>query len=282
MVNFVKIPMYEFNVDGSIKPNPIFHRSWDKLHSRCIEYPFAASKVEKTDKILDIGTAKADKAWCDWLDNLPSEVHATDYDDNEYSFKNVIFHQADVRQLPYENDTFDKILAVSVIEHIGLDDAQVNIANKPKVEKQGDIEAVRELIRVLKPNGILVMTFPLSKQEFIFADSARVYSMERVELFNSLIEPLSLEYYEYQHASVKKLYVEYEKKPLTPKKTSIFSRGNKQAVTEKEEAAELPNFKPEIPGMVTWRKLPYQKEFINSEQHCHIDGVLCGVWQKKI
>jgi ubiquinone/menaquinone biosynthesis C-methylase UbiE len=280
-MNSVKVPMYEYNTDGSIKPNTIFHRSWDKLHSRCIEYPFAASKVEADEKILDIGTAKGDKAWCDWLESLPLEVHATDYDKTEYPFKNVTFYQGDVRKLPYEDNTFDKILAVSVIEHIGLEDAQVNHQDKPNIDEEGDINAVRELIRILKPGGSLVMTFPIAKQEFIFAESARVYSIDRVSIFNSFAKPLSLEYYEYQYLREKQLYSEYPKLETKSKKGFLKTLlDSKKTDDSKEVTDRTINFIPELPGIVTWRKLPYEYDFINAKQDGHIDGVLCGVWTK--
>ena len=46
MINQMTVPLYEMDDDGSIKPNLLFHRAWDKLHSRCIEYPFAAAQLD--------------------------------------------------------------------------------------------------------------------------------------------------------------------------------------------------------------------------------------------
>ena len=110
--NKVSVPIFERNKDFSIKPNPIFHRPWDKLHSRCIEYPFTASKLSDEKVILDVGAVKADKVWIDWLETLPFEVHATDYDEAaQGQFKTIKFKQADVRDLPY----VDNKLIISVL-----------------------------------------------------------------------------------------------------------------------------------------------------------------------
>jgi hypothetical protein len=86
--NSVIVPMYEMDEYGHVRPNPLFHRPIDKLHSRCIEYPFAASRLGDAKIILDVGTIKADPAWIEWLERLPVKVHATDYDVPLEPFKN--------------------------------------------------------------------------------------------------------------------------------------------------------------------------------------------------
>ena len=52
-------------------------------------------------------------------------------------------YKADTRNLPFENESLDKILSLGVIEHL-----------------QNPSEAVDELARCLKPNGILVLMTP--------------------------------------------------------------------------------------------------------------------------
>ena len=123
--NEIKIPIFELDEGGRIKPNRIFHRPWDKLHSRCIEYPFAAYYLGDAECVLDIGIVKSDPFWIEWLENLPINVYAIDYDAPLQFFKNIKFCRSDVRRLPFPDNTFDKVLAVSVIEHIGLRDPQV-------------------------------------------------------------------------------------------------------------------------------------------------------------
>lgn len=51
--------------------------------------------------------------------------------------------------LPYRNNTFDRVISISVIEHISDD---------------GDTKAVREMMRVLKPGGMLILTTHVMKK----------------------------------------------------------------------------------------------------------------------
>ncbi|MBT8379906.1 MAG: class I SAM-dependent methyltransferase [Ignavibacteria bacterium] len=55
----------------------------------------------------------------------------------------------DALDLPYEKNLFDKIVSISVIEHIN---------------ESGDSVALKEMWRVLKPEGLLVLTFPVKKE----------------------------------------------------------------------------------------------------------------------
>jgi ubiquinone/menaquinone biosynthesis C-methylase UbiE len=57
-------------------------------------------------------------------------------------------NSADATKLTFSNNSFSHIISISVIEHITVN---------------GDSEAIREMWRVLKPNGILILTFPVAK-----------------------------------------------------------------------------------------------------------------------
>jgi SAM-dependent methyltransferase len=59
------------------------------------------------------------------------------------TIKTAVFDAA--REIPYPDSHFDKIFSVSVLEHI---------------PNNGDILAMREMLRVLKPSGSLVITLP--------------------------------------------------------------------------------------------------------------------------
>jgi SAM-dependent methyltransferase len=277
-MNAVTVPLYAYDDNEQLIPNPLFHRSWDKLHSRCIEYPFAASQVGQAQTLLDVGTAKSDTLWMQWLDSLPISVTVTDYDPSDYPYQRARFQQADVRRLPFEDNTFDVILAVSVIEHIGLSDAQVLSADKPSEDSDGDVEAVRELVRVLKPEGRLVMTFPYGvRGGRILGGSARGYTAESVRRFERVARPLDWHYYEYQYAYKAERFVE----PANSLRGGV-SRWLKSLTARskpKPQPAPAPTTPSGIIGAVTWRKIPLTET--SATQIDHVDGVLCGTWGKR-
>ncbi|MEZ4513771.1 MAG: class I SAM-dependent methyltransferase [Chloroflexota bacterium] len=276
-LNQITVPLYEYDADGAIVPNLLFHRSWDKLHSRCVEYPFAAAQLGNAQRMLDVGTVKADRVWIDWLERLPLDVHATDYDAPERPFTNLTFHQGDVRQLPWPTATFDLILAVSVIEHIGLPDPQVNADTLPALDSDGDVAAVQELARLLRPGGKLVMTFPFgSHDRLILGQSARCYSAQTVRRFDAILQPVQLDYYEYQFSHYLDQYDEYPA-PMTARRLgkAAVNRLRRRRVARTAVPAHQ---RPSLPGAVTWRKRPLTTT--QATHRGHVDGVLCGVWQK--
>lgn len=281
-LNHVAIPIFELDETGAVKPNPLFHRPWDKLHSRCIEYPFTASQIGNAQCILDVGTVKSDPAWIAWLENLPIEVHATDYDEPIQPFHNIIFHQADVRKLPFQDNTFDKIFAASVIEHIGLHSPQVLRKDLPRYDIDGDIEAFHELIRVLKVGGELIMTFPFGLHDgLILGNEARNYTIHTVKKFATVAEPIILHYYEYQYSSHRKICKEdaFIRSFLERVHDRIYSKFIKHILHPSVAVQPDVTVHPSLSGIVTWRRIPME----NTEaiHHSHVDGVLCAVWLKR-
>jgi SAM-dependent methyltransferase len=245
------------------------------LHSRCIEYPFAASQVYDCNKILDVGTTKSDPTWIAWLESLPIEVHAIDYDKPNFQFKNITFHESDLRDIPIDDNSFDIVLAVSVIEHIGLEDPQVFSSKLPKKEIDGDIKAVKELIRIIKPGGRLVMTLPFGKPDVIATDkSSRIYTLETIKEFGRHSTLTSLDYYEYQYSKYLNVYPEYipQKRKNLDLQNLFF--GRKKGGMRPASISQLPKHF----GVVTWRKILL--EDASATHYWHTDGIVCGIWKK--
>lgn len=69
----------------------------------------------------------------------------------------------DATRLQYPNNTFDQIISISVIEHIN---------------NNGDSLAIKEMWRVLKPGGKLVLTFPVKKDFYEEYRSNDVYQLD--------------------------------------------------------------------------------------------------------
>lgn len=270
MNNLLIIPIYEKDQHGHIIPNLLFHRTYDRVHSRCIEYPFAASNIGDAKIILDVGSAKADRFWISWLDSLNIDVYATDYDELTYPVHNIKFYKSDVRTLGFQENTFDKIIAVSVLEHIGLDRPQVVSKAKPETMGDGDLEAFRELLRVLKPGGEIIMTLPFGIRDcLILGNEARNYTQNSIKKFSSIAEPFLLEYYEYQYSGRENIFRE---------NNSFFSKMFSAFMSIFKEPSTAPSARSI--GPVTWRCISMNKS--TAMHYRHTEGVLCGVWRKAI
>jgi ubiquinone/menaquinone biosynthesis C-methylase UbiE len=117
--------------------------------------------VSPGQRVLDIGSPKLASLFI-WR-QLKGEVYATDlfpYFFEEYSHYSARlrgprvsteYHieQQDARQLRYPQGYFDRVYAISVLEHI---------------EEYGDSKAMLEIARVLKPGGLCCLTVPFANR----------------------------------------------------------------------------------------------------------------------
>ena len=76
--------------------------------------------------------------------------------------------QADLTSLPFENESFASISCMHVIEHIGLG------RYGDPLDPEGDLKALKELIRVLKPGGDLLVAVPVGRTRVQF-NAHRIY-----------------------------------------------------------------------------------------------------------
>lgn len=75
---------------------------------------------------------------------------------------NLQYHKEDVRNLRFDSDSFDKVVSISVIEHI-------------YPARGGDSKALQEIKRVLKPEGELLLTLPYKDYRNIVYVDGKVY-----------------------------------------------------------------------------------------------------------
>ena len=131
---------------------------------RVREYPLALEYLspQKDEWTLDIGSPKLLSAYL--ADHCGVHVVALDVFDDKGLTDTAFFARAtgnprlhvligDGRKLPFGDASFDKVYSISVLEHV----------NPPQ---GGDQTALKEIARVLKPGGSLVVTFPFSPSYF--------------------------------------------------------------------------------------------------------------------
>ncbi|HZT34746.1 MAG TPA: class I SAM-dependent methyltransferase, partial [Nitrososphaera sp.] len=101
---------------------------------------------KESARILDIGSSDSDLAKA--LESFADgkwQVYGVD-------IKGKCDALMDARMLAFGDETFDQVVCVSTVEHVGLGSAEF--------DKQGDIRTMREISRVLKNGGRLVLTVP--------------------------------------------------------------------------------------------------------------------------
>ena len=70
---------------------------------------------------------------------------------------------ADLRALPFEAESFDLVLCISTLEHVGLDNAVYGLSSKQ--DSSGMRKALEELGRVTAEDGRIVLTVPCGIEE---------------------------------------------------------------------------------------------------------------------
>jgi SAM-dependent methyltransferase len=128
---------------------------------RPIEIPWALGRARGARRVLDAGSAFADPAYLAALAALEAEVVAVDLVRVEIPGLRAVV--ADLRDLPFEDGSFDVALCISTIEHVGFDNSAYGIDIQR--DDDGIARALGELRRVLAPEGRLVVTVPAGAHE---------------------------------------------------------------------------------------------------------------------
>lgn len=143
-----------------------------KLDERIVEYLWIWSNLNFNDcKILDAGSTLNFKFLVDNSVVDSNDLYIYTFAPESYSFTNkgVSYVYGDLRDIPFKKNFFDCIISQSTIEHIGMDNSiyGYDIVDDEKSEQKSYdyLKVIDEMIRVLKPNGTLLITFPYGKFE---------------------------------------------------------------------------------------------------------------------
>jgi SAM-dependent methyltransferase len=131
------------------------------MTERVVEIPWVLSRYRGERRVLDIGPAFALPLYIQALTRLGiPELHGVDL--APVAINGMMVTRADVRRMPYGEDYFDLVTCVSTLEHIGRDNAHYGVAASPDTV-DGDLAALREMRRALKPSGRILITVPFGR-----------------------------------------------------------------------------------------------------------------------
>ena len=153
---------------------------------RFIEYPWLLENIDITSgRLLDIGSTIGDQLY----DTLPKTVEINCLNLNSKKFKNkqIKFKQGDIRKADYPDNYFDLIACVSTLEHIGVA-GRYGSDDQP----EGDLRAMGEIKRILKPGGILLATVPYGDKDILPIN--KLYNKTRIDDLFSGLEIISQEF----------------------------------------------------------------------------------------
>jgi ubiquinone/menaquinone biosynthesis C-methylase UbiE len=143
-----------------------------RLFRRRVEIAFGFMSDQQWDRGLDAGTGAgfllpALAARCREVDavDLSPVMKYTQGMLDKRGLHNVKLVQADLVHLPYPDQTFDLAVCLSVIEH--MPDPDVTL---------------KEMARVLQPNGVLILGYPLENRLFTSLETLTVleYRLRRL------------------------------------------------------------------------------------------------------
>ena len=131
------------------------------LMEQALQEHTAAKVRSKGMKILDVGSPKIFGLYLAY--SMAVHVDLTDIsrlnlDEYQLLWENIqknakgmaSFRLQDARALSYESEQFDVVYSMSVVEHVE--------------GEEGDVRAIREMIRVLKPGGLLILSVPFGNR----------------------------------------------------------------------------------------------------------------------
>lgn len=152
---------------------------------RVVEYPFVFQNLSGVrGPILDVGCCHSRMPLA--LASRGFQVVGIDVAPYPYAHPGMQAVQCDVMRIPFAGRSFSAVLAISVIEHIGIGHYQ------DPSDAQGDQAAMAELARVLRSDGRLLLSVPFGVP--MINDFMRVYDPPRLRALLAPFRVRSVEY----------------------------------------------------------------------------------------
>jgi SAM-dependent methyltransferase len=174
------------------------------IDERCVEYPWLFSRLSQgPERLLDAGsTFNHDPVITSAvLENKKLFILTLAPEANCFWRRGVSYLYADLRDVPIRDWFYDTIVCVSTLEHVGCDNRLItgNEAHREHL-KDDFCLAMREMQRVLRPQGRLLLTVPYGAyRDFgVFQQFDRSLLSRAIEAFGKTVSARET-FYRYDH-----------------------------------------------------------------------------------
>jgi SAM-dependent methyltransferase len=134
---------------------------------RVVEFPWVASRPLR-GRLLDAGSTLNHLHVLARLRPRVDDLHIVTLAPEERSYPSmgVSYLYADLRDLPLRTHTYDRVVSISTLEHVGLDNSYYGSGTGAGDDPQADcMRAAAELRRVVRPGGEVYITVPVGRGE---------------------------------------------------------------------------------------------------------------------
>lgn len=194
VIEFINAPLFYLEQDECEKFNDCkllakVLYSQPPNSDRYLEYPWLLENIKITSgRILDVGSTASNMLY----NFLPKEVEINSIDLNTKPIESdsIKFTVGDIRKTNYEDNYFDLVSCISTLEHIGVSGRYGS-----DEDLEGDLKAVKEMSRIVKPGGTILITVPYGARDVLPIN--KLYNKERIgELFKGF-SSVEIEYKKY-------------------------------------------------------------------------------------
>jgi SAM-dependent methyltransferase len=143
------------------------------LDDRVVEYSWIFGHFSETAKVnprvLDAGSILNHGFILDRAPFKGSDLTIMTLAPEKYCqwYDGISYVYGDLRETLFKDRTFDAVICISTIEHIGLDNTLLYTSDQQRAESDdtGFLAAAREFRRILKPGGTCYVSFPFGSRQ---------------------------------------------------------------------------------------------------------------------
>jgi SAM-dependent methyltransferase len=148
---------------------------------RVVEFPWVASR-RLGGTVLDAGSSLNHLHVLRRLRQRMDDLHILTLapEAESYPELGISYVYGDLRELPFRDGTYDRVVSISTLDHVGMDNERFgsDVASAEDPQREAT-RAIEELRRVLRPGGDLYLTVPVGRGDRF--DWVRSFTFEELD-----------------------------------------------------------------------------------------------------